>query len=363
MTAKLLASLVASLLSVLVLEGVARWLFRTPYQWDRRLMFYSEGHNFRNTDWGGFAYQPHDRVRVRTYYVTSLDPVEARLEFDYGFTTNANGLVQRNEIDESKPAIVLLGDSFTEGQGAKPWFYRLEHEWPASSPYQIVNGGIQGTGIEAWVRLYRALSTKLKIAKVAVIFISDDWTRFVWQYSPAALRCLTSGAQCKGSENYYGLSEDPTEAETQVNRIARYRVDYLATENVVSRSALYRNVVSPAFDAVTRFRKFGSFQSRDSKQFEINKRVAAQMVEELGRHNVLFIYLPQKSELDAGPKSVGRQANDFIRQSAFAFVDGRAQCGLTIRDYYERDGHPNATGYGKIAACIRRAIDTAFDPN
>jgi len=360
MIGRLLASLVASLLGLLTVEGAARWVFRTPYQWDRRLMFYSEGRNFHNTEWGGYVYQPHEEVHARTYYVTRLDPPDVRLEFDYRFTTNAIGLVQRNEITPSQPAILLLGDSFTEGQGAQPWFYRLEREWPETSRYQVVNGGIMGTGIEAWTRLFQALSAKVKIEKVAMIFISDDWTRFVWQYSPAALRCLKSGAGCTGSEDYYGLSEDPREAQAQVDRIARYRVDFLSAQSVLVRSALYRNVVKPTSEALTRYRYTGTFQSRDTRQFEINKRVAAQLVETLGRGNVVFFYLPQKDELDRGPKWIGRQAIDFIRQEGFAFVDGRATCGLTIQDYYEHDGHPNATGYGKIGTCVQHAIEGAF---
>jgi hypothetical protein len=72
------------------------------------------------------------------------------------------------------------------------------------------------------------------------------------------------------------------------------------------------------------------------------------------------MYLPQKSELDAGPKWYGRKANDFILQSGFALVDGRAKCGLSIQDYYEHDGHPNASGYAKIGACVKRAIEGAF---
>src|SRR6185295_7936093 len=114
MRGKLIASLVTTLLSLLIVEWAVRWMFWTPYQWERRLMFFSEGHNVRNTDWGGFVYQPHEVVHARTYYLTNLDPPEVRAEYDYRFTTNANGLVQLNELADSKPAILLLGDSFTE---------------------------------------------------------------------------------------------------------------------------------------------------------------------------------------------------------------------------------------------------------
>jgi len=363
---KLLMGLASVVLSVAMVEGSVRWLYKTPYQWERRLMFFSEGRNFRNTDWGGFVYQPHARIHSRTYYITSLEPLEVQPEYDYEFTTNGNGLVQLKELDPSKTAIVFLGDSFTDGQGARPWFYRLEEEWPEGSRYQIVNGGIVGTGIEAWGRLYKAMSTQFRITKAVVIFISEDWTRVVWQFSRNRLQCLHTGAMCEGPEDFYGLSEDPIEAKAQIDHIARYRVDYFSRlregTNAISRSATYTNLVLPTFDRLMRFRYTGSFETRDSKQFETSTKVAAGLVADLGRENVLFIYLPQKNELDTGPRSFGRQAHDFIVQSGFAFVDGRAKCGLSIRDYYERDGHPNEHGYAKIASCVQDAVATAFRP-
>jgi hypothetical protein len=366
MRIKLIVGLASIVLSVAMVEGAVRWLYRTPYLWEHRLMFFSEGHNFRNTEWGGFVYQPHARIHARTDYITNLDPLEIQTEYDYQFTTNAHGLVQLKELDQSKAAILFLGDSFTDGQGAKPWFYRLESEWPESSRYQLVNGGIVGTGVEAWGRLYKSLSTQFHITKAVVIFISEDWTRVVWHFSPGRLQCLKAGATCEGPEDFYGLSEDPVEAKAQVNHIARYRIDYLSRlrdgTNVISRSSTFKNLVSPTFDRVMRYRYTGSFETRDSRQFETSTKVVAGMVAELGRDNVVFIYLPQKSELDTGPQSFGRKANEFILQNGFAFVDGRAKCGLTLQDNYGRDGHPNPNGYSKIAACVRNAVDAAFHP-
>jgi hypothetical protein len=360
----LIIGLLTILLSFLILEGVVRWVFNSPYQWDRRLMFFSEGHNFRNAKWGGVAYQPHRLIHAQTYYITNVDPPELRAEYDYRYTTNANGLVQLNEFTDSKPAIVFLGDSFAEGQGARPWFYGLERDWPQSAPYQVVNGGILGTGVEAWGRLYRELSTELNIEKAVILYISDDWTRPVWQFPQQTLDCLKAAAQCQGSEDFYGLPEDPIEAQAQITRIAQYRIDYLSrlrtSTNVIQRSSVYQKVVLPAFHRLYGFLQTGSFRSGADKQFEISKGVATNIVAELGRDNVLFMYLPEKSELDAGPKWYGRKANDFIAQSGFAFVDGHAKCGLSIQDYYERDGHPNASGYAKIGACVKSAIEGAF---
>lgn len=362
----LIVSLITILLSLLSIEGVLRWAWKDPYQWDRRLMFFSEGHNLRNTDWGGFAYQPKEVIHAQGYYITNLDPPELTKEYDYRFTSNSYGLIQLNDFSDTKPAVLFLGDSFTEGQGARPWFYGLESSWPRMSRYQLVNGGILGTGVETWGRLYRELSTRINIAKAVIIFISDDWNRPVWQFSQQTLECLKAATHCKGAEDWYGLPENPVEARAHINRIAHYRIAYLSqlrrSTNIFERTAVYRKLVVPAVRRLNGFMQTGSFQSDLSKQLEISKRVATNIVTELGRANVLFMYVPQRYELEAGPNWYGKKANEFILKSGFAFVDGRARCGLTERDYYAHDGHPNVSGYGKIAACVRSAVERAFDP-
>lgn len=366
MLSGVIVSLVSILLSLLIAEGAVRWIFRSPYEWDRRLMFFSEGHNFRNTEWGGFVYQPHAVVHAQTYYITELQPPEVRAEYDVTYTTNAAGLVQLKDFTDSKPAILLLGDSFAEGQGAHPWFYGMERDWPEDATHQIVNGGILGTGVEAWGRLYRKLSRELAIRKIVILFISDDWTRPVWQFPQQTLDCLKRGGRCMGFENFYGLPEEPLAAQGEVRRIARYRIEYLSEQRrgatLLARSAVWQHLVSPASRRVKGFLRTGSLQSDAAKQFAISKDVVTGIVNEVGRDNVLFMYIPQKTELGPGPNRYGRQATEFIRQSGLAFVDGRSVCGLSIGDYFRHDGHPNARGYAKIATCVERAIKEAFQP-
>src|SRR5262249_20353927 len=99
-----------------------------------------------------------------------------------------------------------------------------------------------------------------------------------------------------------------------------------------------------------------------SKQLEFSKRAILTLVAELGTDNVLFIHLPQKDEVGSSPTWYGRQADDFIIEHRLALINGFAKCGLTIQDYHKHDGHPNATGYAKIAACVQRAVQEVFSP-
>jgi hypothetical protein len=332
-----------------------------PYQWDKRLMFFSGGSVFQNQKWGGFVYQPNARIHSLTYYITDQNIPNLTKEYEYEVRTNSSGLVQAADLDKSRPSIIFLGDSYTEGQGADPWFYQLESSWLKSSKYQVINGGILGTGFETWERLYQSLAITSKINKIVIIFISSDWIRSVWQFSDQDLECLKSAALCKGSDNFYGLPDNQNEADLQINRIARARIDYLAVrkkeQNILKTSAIYQRLLWPAYNMWSPRRK-----AEDEMNFEKSKNAILSMATAVGSNNLMFIHLPQKDELNSGIVSEGRRGRDFIRRHGFVLVDGFEKCGLKVTDYHLHDGHPNSSGYSKIAECVDRSVREVFHP-
>src|SRR5262249_42217841 len=169
----------------------------------------------------GHRYEPNATVQIRLFDITDLNGPQLAKVYDYQLTTNSYGLTQRREPIRNKPAILLLGDSLTEGQGARPWFYEVESRWPAEAPYQLINGGLFGTGFEHWSRLYRHLSSTLTISKVVIIFISDDFNRLVVQFDPEHRRCLDSSQHCQQRMPFFGLPDEPTGAMMEVERLAR----------------------------------------------------------------------------------------------------------------------------------------------
>jgi hypothetical protein len=351
-------SLATTLLLLSAMEIVLRYTHTPPYQWDLRLMFFSEGEVYQNKSWGGFLYRPNARIHSLTYYITDRSGPELAKEYEYDIVTNSSGLVQRNDINGSKSSILFLGDSFTEGQGASPWFYDFEAHWPRGSRYQVINGGIQGTGIEAWERFYGDISKSANIEKLVIIFISDDWTRRIRQIPPQFLECLRDARRCDGVDPFLGLPENPDEADSQIRRIARARLDFLAlkerSRNFLQSSQIYQQLLKPAYEL---------WQPPNRLEFNGNKRAALQLVADLGPQNVLFIHLPQKDELRFGPNVVGKEAATFIRNNRFLFVDGFEKCQLGLADFHLRDGHLNAAGYEKLEKCISEGLRDVFHLN
>ena len=134
------------------------------------------------------------------------------VEYDYWFHTNNYGLVQDFDVAPTRRSILLLGDSFMEGQGAEPWFRQLA-EHADTLPYQIINGGLFGTGFEQFGKLERYLSEekKVQIRKLIVVFISDDYVRQSWHFSEEFLHCLQRDAFCNSGDGDF--NRRPTSSE------------------------------------------------------------------------------------------------------------------------------------------------------
>ena len=121
-----------------------------------------------------FTYLPRNTVRNVTAFFSRDD---FTIEYDYRFRTNNLGLTQDADVAPGRKSLLLLGDLFTEGQGAEPWF-RLVSSTIERLGYQPVNGGVLGTGFQQWLKLDQYLADKnIEIQKVVVLFISDDYRR------------------------------------------------------------------------------------------------------------------------------------------------------------------------------------------
>jgi hypothetical protein len=242
---------------------------------------------------------------------------------------------------------LLLGDSFTEGIGAEPWFRQVAPQIERLN-YQPINGGLHGTGFLQWSELERFLSANdIQIAKVIILFISLDVRRPIWNFFDGELNCLRSISLCRGTERYLRL---PPASEFE-HWVAKIR---MARERDVS----IKERIESALPATFRVYHYLRDIARTPQQIDHGvKTVINKLVEKYGRENVLFIQLPTKEELK-GSFSDGLLVQKLIKDSGARYVDGISLCDLDDADYYVRDGHPNQQGYNKLAKCVAQIIES-----
>jgi hypothetical protein len=342
---------------------------RANVEWDRAMFLDGAGTIFQNHG-SIFTYAPHNDVRVLTVYFSDRESV---VEYDYRFHTNNYGLVQDFDVVPKLPSLLLLGDSFTEGLGAEPWFRQLAvHDFQ----YQLINGGLLATGFDQWSKLEYYLSTEenVQIRKLLVLFISGDYTRTVFNASQPALRCLQSFSSCRGYEGMYRLPPEP-ELSAWVNKLRAIRKNDIRDQfeqlTVIARLEHRARGLLPASYQVynylkTKFPK--DFEptrapnEADTSEKQHSRAAITDFIEKYGTGNVAFMHLPQKNEMD-GPSELGMEVRRAIQEAGGKLYDGFKLCGLTTADYQIHDIHPNKQGYGKIANCVGDVIQrmTAAD--
>ena len=294
-----------------------------------------------------FTYQPNSIISAQAFYDVNNNLSK---EYHYQFKANNLGLVQSQDIDLTKDSLLLLGDSFAEGQGASPWFeYLVQNN---QNQLQLVNGGLLGTGFEQWGLLHDYLiKTGVKVKKVAVIFISDDYRRTVWNFPAKVTDCLIRIENCLGDEGYFPLPPD-RELMPTLQKLKDFRIKEYAIKDAQQAKKWIRRYLSSVHHTWEFTKEYFHIHFRSK-----SPKVIKQLTETYGE-NIIFIHLPTKHEIVAGnmPDNLGLVARKGILQQRGKLYDGFAQCGLTTADFHQNDPHPNELGYTKIEQCVRLAL-------
>ncbi len=338
----------SALIGILLVELFC-WLFVPSIGWnlpgrDRRVVFFDgDAPIFENHE-DTFTYLPHNNIRNVTAFFSKDDFV---VEYDYRFRTNNYGLAQDADLAPGRKSLLLLGDSFTEGQGAEPWF-RLVSPAIEELGYQPINGGVLGTGFHQWLNLDRYLAAKdIQVRKVLVLFISDDYHRPVWRISPPIFECLSDSPSCRAENSYFYHLPPPEEMSSWIANVRAARGP------MTPRLKLSASALLPATYSVYRY--YAELNTFAKAQQESSAAIS-ELVRLYGPENIAFIHLPQKNEVGRGPDSLGIKARRAIEDAGGRLYDGFKLCQLTEGDYYAYDDHPNKNGYAKIAACVGDVI-------
>lgn len=318
---------------------------------DLRSLFITP-HSFRNVADNVPAYWPQATVRqVAVYPATAAD--ELSIEYDVTFETNNQGHVQHKATFCGRTTIAIIGDSFTEGQGARPWFYDLENEIALPNG-QLVNFGLMGTGVSGWRSMLDHYAHCYNITKLVVIFIGDDWYRPIWEFSAGQLACLSGEQACHDSTAlYYRMQlSDPA---SDVLAAARLRNIERHAQSGPSHSGL-RSIDLISTGAERLFDMF--ITQKRERRFEEAQASFVAMMSRFEKDSYRLIHVTMKDEAAGHPLREDSER-------ALAWLNGKdfevSSCPLDESDFHDRDGHPNEAGYVKIRQCAERAITAIAD--
>ncbi len=349
---------ISTILSVIVLELILVKLDFPP-QKPLRYLFLSKP-NLKDQK-TSFGFYPNIIVREVS---VSIIKNQFIFEYDYSFKTNNVGLVQINPVIPGKKSIIIIGNSFTQGEGAVPWFYQLEENWQ-NNKYQIVNLGIIGTGVQQWNDTINWFNNIAPIKQIYIIFISGDWLRKRWYAEENSGLYFTPIVE----ENHFNKQDKSThiyfidrymDQKAILKKARQLKASTRQSINISSYEDLY------VYRSINRLRvwigairrkifSLGKIDISDGDRYELNKSKEKfnRIVSQYGKHNIITIHLPTREEVINGKyNNIGKLFREIINSRNISYFDGLKLCGLSKEDYYKYDGHPKASGYAKIRRLI-----------
>ena len=328
-----------------------------------RTMLFSVGDNFRNEEMF-FRYHPHKEIRSVTLYST-LEPKaidDIVVEYDYDIRTNNAGLVMSRDIEIGEKVILVVGDSFTEGQGATPWFYELEANWNGSA--KLINLGIMGTGPMQWWFLAERVVEEfdLEVEGVVINIILGDLVRSVWNFSEESLDCLSIGL-CRYKGDIQGvdfslLNDDLKIRQLVLDSAHRPSVsELLMPSRGLDRFKHFVKELLKKSKILVTIR--GYFKPTDL--IEKNKNSIVKIAN-LAKNNARMVVINTK-EFSSNPDiEYASYEAGILRSLSDIKSVPLSWCNPGANGFHVNDGHPNANGYLRVRDCTLQAAKKMINP-
>jgi hypothetical protein len=340
-----------------ILEVATRIIWGHPLYKHSRVMLFEAGENFVNIG-KGFKYYPNKSIRSSTYYVNIDDSIVK--EYDYVIKTNNLGLVQNKNINIGDTADIFLGDSFTEGQGAVPWFYKFENNY--SKFNKVINGGILGTGPLQWELLANHLQDEysIKYNTVNVILISADVDRRVWNFSDELLKCLHYQKCTNVFSDFYGYNfYDKTQQDIKKDVINLYNQSRIYSQghknSFILRFKYFLKKSALLLHSYILIRKTFILQDEgNQRKFNLGllrdkNLIAIKNLVNKGRIKGRVYLIPSKQEVKTTQRPLANRIISWLKDNN---IDVVLCNSLLNSDFHINDGHPNEKGYEKIRECV-----------
>lgn len=315
----------------------------------KRYMIFEEGDVFQPYD-KFFKYHKNRKIRSEVFY--KIDDKFIK-EYSYDIITNNFGLVQKNDLDKSKKSILFLGDSFTEGQGAEAWVNYFNGSF---RDFQIINGGILGTGPQQFKILEEHISKNYNVSKVFLFYLGGDFRRSPYNISEKTIICLKSHKNCVGDENFYGFPIKNVDPDQFLRKLENYR--NIQNKKNFNFKTFRRNIkkIFSEFYVIKIPINFLKNNFYNSKNIKISKNfLSIEKLIEKYNSNIFFIQLLERNAILYGKEYESIYVEEFIKSK----TKNHFTCNFdnNLSNFYTYDGHPNKNGYESLYKCVSNIME------
>ena len=309
----------------------------TENRFKNRYLLYSKDGNDKLFDEykNFFKYKPNILSRDLLYYYKDNKFLKI---WDYEFNTNNFGLVQKSDIFSNKDSILFLGDSFTQGQGASPWIDSFNGN---ISGYQVINGGILGTGFQQFENIYDHISENFNIKKLVVIYIGEDLRRSISIMSDKKVLFIPNS-----EEELNNLLFKQHKLRLKKKEKFKDRLKYLIRELYIYN--VFRSAIN-------------TFRLKNDVVIKKNLKSTVSLYKK-NYPNIIFINVQTANEIITGQESYETKVlKKFFRDNEYP----NYKCDLSnnLSNYHKIDYHPNEKGYKELYKCVKNIIQNNLIKN
>ena len=332
---------------------IIKGLNEKPSGFINRVMLYEFGKNFKNYK-DFFKYYPNTSIRTVSVH-SKVKPNKLSdlvIEYDYVIHTNNAGLVMQKDLKYSEEVIYVIGDSFTEGQGASPWFYKME-EFYDSTNVKLVNLGILGTGPIQWNNLENYITQQFKlVVKGSVInIIPGDMIRSPWIFKKQELKCLWTSV-CTYFGGFQGFN---FEVSDDNNKIKKSVLTTLINSRTVKNFKVFVKQSHVIVDIYRYIKKF-------NKSSPIEANAEALLALKRDAKNKVFVNVVSLKGINSrnfSNHTSTKNLIEFLENNKFNFK----WCDIPSYGFHKNDSHPNEKGYITLQKCTEDALKTLLTKN
>lgn len=335
----LLASFVGTCLGLeLVLRFIPQGWIAAPRIVAVNQMPFAEATN------GAVHYVPNQQIRMKLF-------AGWRNEYSVVIPSNNLGCVDVEdyypiESSAGKRRIAFVGDSFTAGfHGGKPWISEMR-SLDSKHEYAFYNLGVSGTGILDFNQRVDWFLESFEVDEIWFLVLTEDLRREDWTAEQCGdYICLNVG------EKSHPLWYLPKHFDDNTTII---RVAY--DKHGRWGALLYRACRSRLAEAVV----FGRTQLRlpNYDLQMLSSRLTTVMNEARKKNAGLslhFVHLPQSDEITR--REYHLDVSKVVRDAGVEYHSTLGEIGWNAKDFYDFDGHPNQSGYSKLAKYMSNLID------
>lgn len=340
------------IITLAILEILLIFFYNKPFKYEhhsQRYLLWEEGNVFQNIG-RIFKYQPNLSIQHDAYYFINNKWLR---EYSYEINTNNFGLVQDQDISTDVQSILFLGDSMTEGLGAPSWVNKFGD---FIKGYQVINGGIFGSGPQQFELMEQHVSEQYNIKKVVFIYIGSDISRDPFNFSTKRINCIKDHSTCIGNENFFGFPLQNENPENFLNILKEYRniKDNKRTFKKLRRK-IKKQISSLNIVHIPRNYFKNKFYKSKNVKISNNFKSIERLVKKYDK-NIIFVNIKTIDEIyNGGMSYYSIYTEKFINNLHHKVYI----CDMNNdpKNFYKYDGHPNIDGYNILFKCVDKIIN------